>query len=87
MAARNDHNENADTSNAARWSNNPDGDKHELRQLNGSYEFQRNTTSGKMSFSASSTSTGFHGGKAPENAAATAVRGEGMVESWICSSE
>lgn len=88
MAARNDHNDNdnADTSNAARWSNNPDGDKHDLRQLNGSYDFQRNPTSGKMSFSASSTS-GFHGGKAAENVGGTAVRGEGMVESWICSSE
>ncbi|KAH6760166.1 hypothetical protein C2S52_009392 [Perilla frutescens var. hirtella] len=81
-----DHNDSADTSNVARWSS--DGDKDGRLHLNGNYEFQRNTMNGKMSFSASSTS-GFHGGKAPENvsAAAAAVRGEGMVESWLCSSE
>ncbi|PIN26762.1 hypothetical protein CDL12_00481 [Handroanthus impetiginosus] len=87
MAPRNDHNDN----NAASWSNNPvspDGDKVDnLRSLSGNFNFPRNSTmNGKMiNYSASSTTSNFHGGeKGPENLAG---RGEGMVESWLCSSE
>jgi hypothetical protein len=38
---------------------------------------------GKMNYSAASSSD-FHGDKGPENVAS---RSEGMVESWICSSD
>ncbi|KAL1536717.1 autism susceptibility gene 2 protein [Salvia divinorum] len=46
-------------------------------------DFQRNAIGGKIGNFSSSSTSGFHGGKSPENN----VRGEGMVESWICSSE
>ncbi|KAK4417203.1 VQ motif-containing protein 22 [Sesamum alatum] len=82
-----DGNDNTDSNNAARWDNNPaspDGDKDNLRPISGGFSFPRNTINGKMNYSASSMS-GFNGEKGPpENVAA--ARGEGMVESWICSS-
>ncbi|KAL1569632.1 hypothetical protein AAHA92_01091 [Salvia divinorum] len=77
------HNHTGGASNVAKWGT----DKSDLRHLDsGSYDFERSEIGGKISnFSASSTS-GLHGEKSPENNAA-ATRGEGMVESWICSSE
>lgn len=67
-----------DAGNAARWGSDPVREKDGRVDLRPSYEFERSKMS---SFSASSR------GKAPESNAAAAVRGEGMVESWICSSE
>uniref|UniRef100_A0A5B7AG78 Putative VQ motif-containing protein n=1 Tax=Davidia involucrata TaxID=16924 RepID=A0A5B7AG78_DAVIN len=53
-----------------------------LRSVNGNYNLLRNLTSGKLNYSASSSN--FHGDKGSEN---LPTRGEGMVESWICSSD
>ncbi|KAL0448725.1 UNVERIFIED_CONTAM: VQ motif-containing protein 22 [Sesamum latifolium] len=82
-----DRNDNTDSNNAARWGNNPaspEGDKDSLRPVISGFSFPRNTINGKMNYSASSMSS-FNGEKGPpENVAA--ARGEGMVESWICSS-
>ncbi|KAL0349732.1 UNVERIFIED_CONTAM: hypothetical protein Sradi_4122400 [Sesamum radiatum] len=88
-AARNgrDGNDNTDCNNAARWHNNPaspDGDKDSLRPVISGFSFPRNTVNGKMNYSASSMSS-FNGEKGPPKNVAGA-RGEGMVESWICSS-
>ncbi|KAK4430581.1 hypothetical protein Salat_1358800 [Sesamum alatum] len=84
--ARNDrdHDHNTDNNNAGTWRNNGvrhDGgdnnyDQPQIRPVNGGYN------NGKINYSASSSD--FHGEKVPEN---VATRGEGMVESWICSSE
>ncbi|XVE83155.1 hypothetical protein DITRI_Ditri16bG0065000 [Diplodiscus trichospermus] len=59
-------------------------DQSLLRSINGSYNSNNQRVSnGKVSnFSASSSN--FHGDKGPENGAS---RSEGMVESWICSSD
>lgn len=43
-------------------------------------------TNGKMSFSSSNPSN-FHGDKGMDNVTIAASRGEGMMESWICSSD
>lgn len=60
------------------------GDQGLLRSLNGSYSSsERVVNNGKMNYSAAS-SADFHGDKGPENVAS---RSEGMVESWICSSD
>ncbi|XP_059432426.1 extensin-like [Corylus avellana] len=60
------------------------GDQGLLRSLNGSYSSsERVVNNGKMNYSAASSSD-FHGDKGPENVAS---RSEGMVESWICSSD
>lgn len=63
-----------------------EGDHHPslLRSINGNYNnsSQRATTNGKVNYSASSSD--FHGDKGPEN---VATRSEGMMESWICSSD
>ncbi|XP_041008722.1 uncharacterized protein LOC121252932 [Juglans microcarpa x Juglans regia] len=56
-----------------------------LRSLNASYGNSERITNGKLNFSAAASSD-FHGDKGPENVAA-AARSEGMVESWICSSD
>ncbi|CAI9777638.1 unnamed protein product [Fraxinus pennsylvanica] len=48
------------------------------------YHFPTNSMNGKMSYLANS-SPSFHGEKRPDSVAAT--RGEGMVESWTCSSD
>ncbi|KAI3462059.1 hypothetical protein Pfo_018722 [Paulownia fortunei] len=88
IAAQNDRNDNTDSNNAASWRNNgvsrDEGDDYQaqMKPVNGAYNFPRNTTNGKMNYAASSSN--FHGEKGPEN---IATRGEGMVESWICSSE
>lgn len=64
--------------------NGPDGgDQGLLRSLNGSYNSSERVTNGKLNYSAASSSD-FHGDKGPEN---VATRSEGMVESWICSSD
>ncbi|KAL2504566.1 vq motif-containing protein [Abeliophyllum distichum] len=53
-------------------------------QVSGNYyNFSTNAMNGKMNYLAHSSSN-FHGEKGPDSVAAT--RGEGMVESWICSS-
>lgn len=69
--------------------NNVDHQGGLLRSINGSYSSgnpaeRQVTNSGKRNFSASSSSD-FHGNKGTENV--TTARSEGMVESWICSSE
>ncbi|KAB1210272.1 hypothetical protein CJ030_MR6G013333 [Morella rubra] len=68
------------------WSNDAGsngGDQGLLRSLNGSYSNSERVTNGKLNYSAASSSD-FHGDKGPEN---VATRSEGMVESWICSSD
>ncbi|KAL5556341.1 hypothetical protein UlMin_038577 [Ulmus minor] len=66
-------------------SNNNGGQSHLLRSVNGGYNnsSERQVENGKLNYSASSSSD-FNGSKAPENGTA---RSEGMVESWICSSD
>ncbi|XP_059624290.1 uncharacterized protein LOC132267213 isoform X2 [Cornus florida] len=49
---------------------------------NGNYNYLRNASNGRLNFSAPSSD--FRGEKGSEN---VATRGEGMVESWICSSD
>ncbi|KAL0431960.1 UNVERIFIED_CONTAM: hypothetical protein Sradi_0822000 [Sesamum radiatum] len=80
---RDDHH-NTDNNNAGTWRNNgvnrhDEGDDYQaqIRPVNGG-----NYNNGKINYTASSSD--FHGEKGPEN---VATRGEGMVESWICSSE
>lgn len=58
------------------------GDHGQLGPLNGNYNNSQRVTNGKMNYSASSSD--FHGDKVPEN---VSTRSEGMVESWICSSD
>ncbi|KAL2521565.1 VQ motif-containing protein motif-containing protein [Forsythia ovata] len=74
-----------DDNNATNWSKSPsnNGDPPQMTPVNGNYNLSRNATSGKLIFSASS-STNFHGEKGSDN---VAPRGDGMVESWICSSD
>ncbi|CAI9763551.1 unnamed protein product [Fraxinus pennsylvanica] len=48
------------------------------------YNFSTNSTNGKMNNYLANSSPSFHGEKGPDSVAAT--RGEGMVESWLCSS-
>ncbi|XWS33311.1 hypothetical protein CRYUN_Cryun22dG0070700 [Craigia yunnanensis] len=59
-------------------------DQSLLRSINGSYNSnnQRGSNGKVSNFSASSSD--FHGDKGPEN---VATRSEGMMESWICSSD
>ncbi|CAA2979836.1 Hypothetical predicted protein [Olea europaea subsp. europaea] len=53
-------------------------------QVSGNYyHFPTNSTNGKMNYLANSPPS-FHGEKGPDSVAAT--KGEGTVESWICSS-
>ncbi|PON55022.1 VQ motif containing protein [Parasponia andersonii] len=54
-----------------------------MRSINGGLSSTSTTTNGKLNYSASSSD--FHGGKGSENV--TTARCEGMVESWICSSD
>ncbi|KAL6993140.1 hypothetical protein U1Q18_011258 [Sarracenia purpurea var. burkii] len=78
-AARNDQN----PSSWAEGMGSYEGDRSHLRSvINGSYDYSRSVTNDKSSYSASSSE--FHGGKASEN---VPTRVEGMVESWICSSD
>ncbi|KAF3441048.1 hypothetical protein FNV43_RR19334 [Rhamnella rubrinervis] len=67
---------------------NNNADQGLLRSINGSYSSttnpERQVTNGKLNFSAPSSSD-FHGDKGTENV--TTARNEGMVESWICSSD
>ncbi|KAK4411662.1 hypothetical protein Sango_0239200 [Sesamum angolense] len=81
---RDDHHNTDNNNNAGTWRNNgvnrhDEGDDYQaqIRPVNGG-----NYNNGKINYSASSSD--FHGEKGPENVAS---RGEGMVESWICSSE
>ncbi|KAJ9177613.1 hypothetical protein P3X46_012814 [Hevea brasiliensis] len=61
-----------------------EGDQGLLRSINGNYSnSQPRVTNGKANYSASSSD--FQGDKGPENV--TAARSEGMMESWICSSD
>ncbi|CAK9174944.1 unnamed protein product [Ilex paraguariensis] len=59
-----------------------DTDQSHLRFVNGSFNSSRNVSNGKLNYSASSSN--FQGDKVSEN---VSTRGEGMVESWICSSD
>ena len=54
----------------------------QLGPLNGNYNNSQRVRNGKMNYSASSSD--FHGEKGQEN---VSTRSEGMVESWICSSD
>lgn len=77
LMPRNENNNNPPTN----WDG---GDHGLLRSLNGSYgSSSERVTNGKLNYSAASSSD-FHGDKGPENVAS---RSEGMVESWICSSD
>ncbi|XP_042971380.1 transcription factor MYB120-like [Carya illinoinensis] len=60
------------------------GDQGLLRSLNGSYGNSERITNGKTLNYSAASSSGFHGDKGPEN---VTTRSEGMVESWICSSD
>ncbi|XP_058096770.1 proline-rich receptor-like protein kinase PERK12 [Magnolia sinica] len=59
-----------------------DGDQGHLKTFNGNYGNPQQVSSCKMNFTASSSD--FHTEKGAENASS---RGEGMVDSWICSSD
>ncbi|XP_077213754.1 uncharacterized protein LOC143848644 [Tasmannia lanceolata] len=59
-----------------------DGDQSHLRAFNGNYNNSQRMTSCKINYTASSSD--FHSEKASENVSS---RGEGMVDSWICSSD
>lgn len=95
LSSRNDNNPTTTTN--TNWvgdgvglsnNNNNNVDQGLLRSINGSYSSttnpERQVTNGKLNFSASSSSD-FHGDKGTENV--TTARNEGMVESWICSSD
>lgn len=70
---------------ATNWSKSPsnNGDLPQMAPVNSNYSLSRNATSGKLIYPPSSSSS-FHGEKGSDN---LAPRGEGMVESWICSSD
>ncbi|KAG8373358.1 hypothetical protein BUALT_Bualt11G0015900 [Buddleja alternifolia] len=76
---RNDNNNN-NNSNAVGPDEGDHRDDYEtrMRSVNGGYNFTRNTTS------AAAAAASFNGEKLGSE---TTTRGEGMVESWICSSE
>ncbi|OAY35855.1 type-2 histone deacetylase 1 [Manihot esculenta] len=82
---RNESNNN--NSNPANWGDgvgSNEGDQGLLMSINGNYSnSQQRVANGKVNYSASSSD--FHGDKGPENV--SAARSEGMVESWICSSD
>ncbi|XVF58966.1 hypothetical protein PTKIN_Ptkin07bG0108900 [Pterospermum kingtungense] len=78
---------NENSTNPTSWGEGTGSQEHDqslLRSINGSYSSNNQRVSnGKVSnFSASSSD--FHGDRGPEN---VATRSEGMVESWICSSD
>ncbi|KAL7255086.1 hypothetical protein ACSBR1_009283 [Camellia fascicularis] len=58
-------------------------DQSHLRSVNGNYEFLQSVANGKLHYSGSASSN-FHSEKGSEN---VSTRGEGMMESWICSSD
>ncbi|KAK8606986.1 hypothetical protein V6N13_052737 [Hibiscus sabdariffa] len=77
---------NQNSANPPSWGESLIHDQSLLRTINGSYDGNTNTqrvTNGKEN-NFPVPSSDFHGDKGPENAAA---RSEGMVESWICSSD
>ncbi|XVF15171.1 hypothetical protein REPUB_Repub09cG0127300 [Reevesia pubescens] len=59
-------------------------DQSLLRSINGSYNSNTQRVSNGKGNNFSTSSSDFHGDKGPEN---VATRSEGMVESWICSSD
>ncbi|XWS41552.1 hypothetical protein CRYUN_Cryun17cG0091700 [Craigia yunnanensis] len=78
---------NENSTNPPSWGEGRGSQEHDqslLRSINGSYKCNsQRVSNGKLNnFSASSSD--FHGHKGPEN---VATRSEGMVESWICSSD
>ncbi|XWS29515.1 hypothetical protein CRYUN_Cryun24cG0035700 [Craigia yunnanensis] len=78
---------NENSTNPPSWGEGTGSQEHDqslLMSINGSYNSNsQRVSNGKVNnFSASSSD--FHGDKAPEN---VATRSEGMVESWICSSD
>ncbi|XP_021274821.1 uncharacterized protein LOC110409709 [Herrania umbratica] len=78
---------NDSSTNPPSWGEGTGSQEHDqslLRSINGGYNSNsQRVSNGKVSnFSASSSD--FHGDKGPEN---VATRSEGMVESWICSSD
>lgn len=82
------------SSSAGVGSNDGGGDQgHQSRSGNGNFSLSRSVNgagNGKLSYSGSSS--GFHGEKGSSENVAVAVapppaRGEGMMESWICSSD
>ncbi|XP_062098962.1 uncharacterized protein LOC133804857 [Humulus lupulus] len=81
----NDNNNNNRSGNDNNNNNNVDHQHHHhhllMRSMNGGGP-TTSTNNGKQNYSASSSD--FHGGKGPEN---VTTRSEGMVESWICSSD
>lgn len=92
--SRSDNNPTAMTM-MSNWGGGGDGvgssnnDQTLLRSLNGSFSNNSErpvlVSNGKFNFSVSSSSSDFHGDKGTQNV--TAARSEGMVESWICSSD
>ena len=86
ISNNNNNNSNNPSTNWANESSGGGDHDHQgfLRSLNGSYSnSERVTNNGKLNYSAASSSD-FHGDKGSEN---VATRSEGMVESWICSSD
>ncbi|XP_068637605.1 uncharacterized serine-rich protein C215.13-like isoform X2 [Aristolochia californica] len=61
---------------------NGDGDQAQLRNFNSNYDASQRVSNCKLNYASSSTD--FHAEKGPENVTS---RGEGMVDSWICSSD
>lgn len=79
---------NENSSNPPSWGEGTGSQEHDqslLRSINGSYNSNNQRVSnGKVMSNFSASSSDFHGDKGPEN---VATRTEGMVESWICSSD
>ncbi|KAF8411481.1 hypothetical protein HHK36_004033 [Tetracentron sinense] len=67
--------------NPSNWGVN-DGDQGHLKSFNGIYGNSQRPSGCKMNYSASSSD--FHGQKGSESVSS---RGEGMLDSWICSSD
>ncbi|XVF61655.1 hypothetical protein PTKIN_Ptkin08bG0147800 [Pterospermum kingtungense] len=75
---------NGNSTNPPNWGEETGSQEHDLsllRSIDGSY---KRVSNGKVNNFSASTTSDFHGDKGPENVAS---RGEGMVESWICSSD
>lgn len=83
MASKRDENNNTWVDRGGSNSNNRDDDQGLFRSVNGNY--LRSQNGGKFNYSASSSD--FLGDKGPPENNVSTRTSEGMVESWICSSD
>ncbi|XVF17228.1 hypothetical protein REPUB_Repub10bG0101600 [Reevesia pubescens] len=78
---------NENSTNPPSWGEGTGSQVHDqslLRSINGSYNSNSQRVSNGKVNNFSTSSSDFHGDKGPEN---VATRSEGMLESWICSSD